>query len=93
MEVEDETGGSAFGLMDSSLCIASRAGVLRCFLEILSIGWKDLPARHLLPQYSDRSHVGEFTPQTLVVLLGGGKPHSVVGRLLTLSRRMSTIFS
>ncbi len=53
------------------------------FLEIRSIGWKDLPARHLLPQHSDGSHVGEFPAQTLVVLLGGGKPHPVVGRLLT----------
>jgi len=57
--------------------------VLGGFLEIRSIGWKDLPARHLLPQYSDASHVGEFLPQALVVLLGGGKPHAVVGGLLT----------
>ena len=57
--------------------------MLRCFLEILSVGWKDIPGRHFLPQHSDRSHVGEFTPQTLVVLLGGGKSHAVVGPLVT----------
>ena len=54
-----------------------------CFLEILRVGWKDLPARHLLPQHLDGSHVGELPPQTPVLVFGGGKPHPVVCRLIT----------
>jgi hypothetical protein len=56
------------------------AGVQGRLLEILGIGRKDLPARDLLPQHLNGSHVGELAPQTLVVLLGGGEPHPVVGR-------------
>ena len=56
----------------------------RCFLEILRIGWKNLPARHLLPQHSDGSHVGELPPQTPVLVFGCSEPHPVVCRLITL---------
>ena len=55
----------------------------RCFLEILRIGWKNLPARHFLPQHLDGSHVGELPPQTPVMVFGGSEPHPVVCRLIT----------
>lgn len=55
----------------------------RCFLEILRIGWKNLPARHLLPQHLDGSHVGELPPQTPVLVFGCSEPHPVVCRLIT----------
>jgi len=58
-------------------------GVQRCFLKILRIGWKNLPARHLLPQHLDGSHVGELPPQTPVLVFGYSEPHPVVCRLIT----------
>src|ERR1017187_321200 len=92
--LEDATFGGLFGcfrapcprrLPNSRIpCKNEFAGAHRRFLEILSIGRKDLPARHLLPQHLNGSHVGELPPQTLVMLLGGGEPHSVVGRLVRL---------
>jgi hypothetical protein len=57
--------------------------VQRCFLEILRIGWKNLPARHPLPQHSDGSHVGELPPQTPVLVFGCSEPHPVVCHLIT----------
>jgi hypothetical protein len=58
-------------LPDSRIpCQDKIAGVQRCFLEILRIGWKNLPARHLLPQHLDGSHVGELPPQTPVLVFG-----------------------
>jgi hypothetical protein len=48
--------------------------VQRCFLEILRIGWKNLPARHLLPQH---------LAQTPVLVFGCSEPHSIVCRLIT----------
>jgi hypothetical protein len=57
--------------------------VQRCFLEILRIGWKNLLARHILPQHLDGSHVGELPPQTPVLVFGGSEPHPVVCRLIT----------
>lgn len=56
----------------------------RCFLEILRIGWKNLPVRHLLPQHLDGSHVGELPLQTPVLIFGCSEPHAVVCRLITL---------
>src|SRR4029077_15268755 len=63
-------------------CENEFAGAQRRLLEILRICRKDLPTRHLLPQHLDGSHAGEFTPQALVVLLGGGEPHAVVSRMV-----------
>jgi hypothetical protein len=61
-------------------------------LEIGCIGRKDLPAS-VVPQQLDRSHVGKLAAQTLVVLPGGGEPHSVVFYMFCFSRSMRTIFS
>lgn len=63
--------------------MSSQARSAAC-LEIWRIGRKDLPARDLLPKYLNGSHVPELAAQTLVVLLGGGKPHAVVRRLVAL---------
>src|SRR5208337_1761565 len=53
-------------------------------LEIRRIGRKDLPASDVFPEYLNRSHIRKLAPQTFVVLLGGGEPHTVVCRLLAL---------
>src|SRR5208282_2161438 len=37
--------------------------------------------QHVFHQHLEGSHAGEVPPQALVVLLGGGEPHSVVRRL------------
>jgi len=60
------------------------ASVQRCLLEICRFGGKDLPPRDFLPQHLNRSHARELAAQTLMVLFGGGKPHSVVGLLVRL---------
>ncbi len=69
-------------LADSSIsCEDELAGAQGSLFEVLCIGRKNLPPRYLRPKHLDRSHTGEVSPQTLVVLFGGGEPHSVVGRL------------
>lgn len=50
----------------------------RRLLEIERIGRKYLPPCYSLPEYLNRSHAWELAPQTLVVLFGGGEPHSVI---------------
>src|SRR5271170_4207504 len=69
-------------LPDSRIsCENEFAGAERSLLEILSIGGEDLPAGHFLTKHLNGAHVGEGSPQTLVVLLGGGEPYPVVCRL------------
>jgi hypothetical protein len=60
------------------------AGSQRGLLEIRRIGWKDLPACDLLPEYLNRSHVRKLPAQALMMLLGGAEPHSVVCTLVQL---------
>lgn len=60
------------------------AGAQRSLFEILRVGREDLPACHLLPEHLNRAHVRELPPQTLVVFLGRGQPHSVVCRPIAL---------
>jgi hypothetical protein len=65
------------------------AGAQCGLLEIRRVGRKNLPARHrlarhILPEYVDGSHAGELAPKASVVLLAGGEPDPVVGRLVWL---------
>src|SRR5262245_57740416 len=60
------------------------AGAERGLLEIWRIDGKDLPARYLLREYLNGSHVRELAAQTVVMLFGGREPHPVVCRLVAL---------
>jgi hypothetical protein len=63
-------------------CEYQLASPHRGLFEILRVGREDLPACHLLSENLDRAHFRKLPPQTLVVLLGRGQPHSVVRRSL-----------
>ena len=56
----------------------------RGFLEVRRVGRKNLPARHWFAKHLNGAQIGELPPQTLVVLLGGGEPNSIVGRRVAL---------
>src|ERR1017187_8964853 len=60
------------------------AGAQRRLLEIRRIDRKDLPARYLLAECLNGSHVRELAAQTLVALFGSGEPYPVVGGLVAL---------
>jgi len=68
-------------LPDSGIpCQDEFAGAQSRLLEILRIRRKNLPARHLFAEQPNGPHVREISPQTRVVLLGGGQPDPVVFR-------------
>jgi len=60
------------------------AGAQGRLFEIWRIHGKDLPARHLLPQYRNRSHVRKLSAQGRMVFPTNSEPHPIVGTLVML---------
>src|SRR5437879_8416764 len=53
-------------------------------LEVGRVGWKYLPACHWFAKHLNGAHIRELSPQTVVMLLGGGEPNSVIRRRIAL---------